>query len=51
MTSEAITSSGVMFHTPATPPMAAWKPSSDSWPSCSMTSAAFSPYSPTSKRK
>ena len=51
MTSEAITSSGVTCHTFATAPIAAWKPMSARRPSWSTTSAAFSPFSPTSKMK
>jgi hypothetical protein len=46
-----ITSRGAISHTFATAPIAAWKPISASLPSWSMTSLAFSPFSPTSKMK
>jgi hypothetical protein len=51
MISVAITSSGVTCHTLATAPIAAWKPISARRPNWSVTSPAFSPFSPTSKTK
>jgi hypothetical protein len=51
ITSEPMTSSGVIRCTPATAPIAAWNPIPASCASWSVTWPALSPFSPTSKTK
>ena len=51
MTSRPMISSGVIWLTLSTPPIAVWIPDSASWPSWSISSPVFSPFGPTSNRK